>query len=197
MYVMTITGLNRLKELEDLPEKHARAASMAVNATARRARGNAAERMLKQVAFPHNYLAEKAGRLKIARYASKDKLEATIEARDKPTSLSRFVRGGAKVRTKGSKAGPGLHVVVKPGFAQYMRSAFIMKLKNGNLGLAVRSDSAPRRGAKPLYAKKATKLWLLYGPSVDQVFKDVRGQIVDDAEMFMEREYERLVKVDL
>ena len=40
-------------------------------------------------------------------------------------------------------------------------------------------------------------LYLLYGPSVDQVFVDVRNAVRGDLETLLEREFERLLDLNL
>jgi hypothetical protein len=82
---------------------------------------------------------------------------------------------------------------VSPGIARRMPGAFAIRLKNKNIGLAVRTSKPPSRGAKQI----GKNLYLMYGPSVDQVFADTREMIRPDAEEFMNREFRRLMELSL
>ncbi len=79
-----------------------------------------------------------------------------------------------------------------------MRKAFIMNLKNGNKGLAVRLKA----GETPRNTDNAVRLsntdtsrdaavWLFYGPSVDQVFKGVADDVTPDIQRGLTREFFR------
>lgn len=192
-YVVAIEGLSALEQLDTLDPNITRYARMAVNKTLPFARGRAARSMEQQVKFPRGYLTGQDGRLAIAKYAKEDDLTGIVRGRDQPTSLARFVVGGAKVGKRGDK---GVTVEVDPGIAKRMPSAFVIKLRNNNLGLAYRSaDGTPPKsfGAKKL----GEGLYLLYGPSVDQVFNKTREEIVPDAEEFMAKEFARLMKAGI
>lgn len=175
-----------------ISEEVRKAARLAVNATAKRAIPAGARSMEQQVNFPRGYLSGRNGRLGIAKYAKEDDLEAIVRGRDRPTSLARFVSGGAKP----GKKERGVNVQVKQGVTRRMPSAFAIKLRNGNIGLAYRTrDGRPPNsiGAKQM----APGLWLLYGPSVDQVFNKTREHIADDLGDFQEREFQRLLDLKL
>ncbi len=191
-FAVAIEGLNAFDQLDKLDPKIIQAARMAVNDTVREARRVAARSMEQQVNFPRGYLTGQAGRLKIAKFATNDDLSGIVRGRDQPTSLARFVSGGAKVGSKEK----GVSVEVDPGLAKYMPSAFAIKLRNSNIGLAYRTkDGKPPNSVG---AKKLGKgLYLLYGPSVDQVFNATRGMIKEDMEEHMRREFERLLELAL
>ena len=88
--------------------------------------------------------------------------------------------------------------MVKPGMARMLRRAFVFELKNGNRGLAMRTS-----GGRPLGAYRPTplgkNLWLLYGPSVDQVFggtgvaQEISPELVD----YLEHEFHRLLDAEI
>lgn len=187
--VVAIEGLSALGEIESLSERERIAAIRAVNKTADRARTAASRLMRSQVDFTASYLNE---RLTVAKRASGTNLEAVIRGRDRPTSLARFVTGNTKA---GSTP-----VMVKPGVAKFVKRSFIMKLRGAggeltNRGLAVRTSGGPPKGAyKP--ARISDTLWLLYGVSVDQAFRSVRGEITPDAAIFLEAEFLRLMALD-
>lgn len=175
-----------LKFVEQLPELAVEAAYLAVNDTARDTVPAIKRTMRKQVNFPSGYLNK--DRLGIRRKATKLRIEAVISGRDRPTSLARFVENPAS-----AKAGKRpVRVVVKPGRAiKFERSsgkpsAFLVDLKNGNQGLAIRlpKGQAPDDAYKPVPLTrgggKFTGAWLLYGPSVDQVMKGVADDVQGD-----------------
>lgn len=187
-YAVAIEGIRALDSLDNIDPKITKTARMAVNAAIRRAQSLAARSMENQVNFPRGYLTGDAGRLQIARFASDNNLEATLRGRDRPTSLARFVSGGAKPGKKG-----GVSVEVDPGIAKRMPGAFAIRLRNNNIGLAIRTKNPPSTGAKQI----ADNLFLVYGPSVDQVFNMTRLEIRDDVEDYLNDEFTRLLGLDL
>ena len=73
-----------------------------------------------------------------------------------------------------------------------MGRAFVMELRGGNRGLAIRTDGSKPRGAyKPKPIGK--NLFLLYGPSVDQVFRTVSEDVAPDVADELEVEFNRLL----
>ncbi|MDR3474326.1 MAG: hypothetical protein P4M09_21965 [Devosia sp.] len=205
---MAIEGLDIAQSLDDLPADILRAARLAVNAAARRAYTSSGRQIRKQVNFPATYVTGQKGRLSITKFASGSDLEAVITGRHRPTSLARFVTGSLAVGGANRKA--GVRVEVKPGSVRRLPGAFLIRLRAGtetnldtksNLGLAVRTkDGRPPPGYKPLPLGR--NLWLLYGPSIDQVFfsattqRGVASDIVPDIETYMENEFLRLLDVN-
>lgn len=188
-YAVAIEGLSALRSFDKIPENIRLAAQRAVNKTTQRAVPLSAREMERQVMFPRGYLSGQGNRLSVTKKASGNDLEGRVTGRDRPTSLARFIRGGARPGDR------GVTVEVKPGVARFMPSAFVMKLRNQNLGLAVRTRNGrpPSMGAKQI----GPNLYLLYGPSVDQVFVDVRNAVRGDLETLLEREFERLLDLNL
>lgn len=171
-----VEGLERFHTDEGLlPEKVELALQRAINKTIDRARTRIARAVLDQVSFPASYLSPSSGRLTVSKRASKGNLEGIISGRDQPTSLARFAK--QKIATSGSQRPKGgkIDVRVASGGAYHsMPRSFLMKLKNGNIGLAVRTSGEKPRGAyKPKEIGK--NLWLLYGPSVDQALMGASG----------------------
>lgn len=123
--------------------------------------------MREQVDFPAGYL--EGGRLKVVRRAGKGSLEAVIRGRDRGTSLARFARG----QNPGNTKGRGVRVTVRSGQTKTLKSAFLVNLRNGNMGLAVRLKAGQALTNSQAAVKLANNVYLLYGPSVDQVFKGV------------------------
>lgn len=167
-----------------------------INKTADRGRTLASQDIREQVAFPASYLAPSAKRLFVSTKATKaSPFEAVISGRDRPTSLARFTNqkplGGGQRHRGGQVA-----VTVKPGVRRYIKRAFLITLNNSNVGLAVRTDGGPPNNA---YAPKeiGKNLWLLYGPSVDQVLSaasnggGIYEEIVPETLDFLNDEFNR------
>lgn len=187
-YAVFVEGLKNLDFIDNLNDKNNEAIRRAVNDTVRRAQPLAAREMEKEVNFPRNYLSGANGRLTIAKFATDNDTSAILRGRDRPTSLARFISGSVKT---GKGVDPGVMVEVEPGIARRLPRAFAIKLRNNNLGLAVRTSNgrAPKNAYKP--KQLAPGLWLIYGPSVDQVFKSVREDIAPDLEKYLEEQYFR------
>lgn len=189
-YGVSIEGIEALKAFDELPTRIQTAARMTVNKAADRARTAGAVRIKQEVAFPGTYLDPSQGRLNVTKYATGLDLSAKITARDRPTSLARFITaGGRKPFVKGVSVG------VKPGRSRELNSAFIFPLRGGNVGLAVRSKTRPANAYLPKFLGRDT--WLLYAPSVEQVFTEVRTEIAPDISDFMESEFNRIVDLKL
>lgn len=167
---------------KSVPDRAATAASRALNDVA----GGSGLAVLRrditeEVNFPTGYVNN--DRLKFSSRATPTRLEARISARQRPTSLARFSLPGTAVGGR-----KGVQVQVHRGRMKVLKRAFLIKLRAGgqlddenyNLGLAVRLKPGERltnsQGAVRLTrgsAGGADNVWLLYGPSVDQVLHDV------------------------
>ena len=197
---VTFSGLESLnKFVGEIPATQRRVAALALNKTSERARAASARRMREQINFPGGYLDPGQNRLVVDRKASSTSLETSVLGRTRPTSLARFVVGNPQPRS-----GDEISVAIKTGRgARRLDRAFMVRLKSGNtdtknnLGLAVRTGN----GQKPDNAYKPKQLgngvYLLYGPSVSQVFKATRYEIEPDTLKFLSDEYDRLLKVNL
>lgn len=201
------TELIGLDDAEDyfrsVPGVSRKAARLAINQTMKRGGMDIIKtEMLEQAAFPAGYLGDE--RLGVTKYATEGDLSGTITGRMRPTSLARFAAPGTPI---GSFNGGGVKVTVKKGQTRFLRNAWLVKLNRGekkspdsfNLGLAVRVNPGESIGGK--YSKH--KSWLvpgsialLYGPSVDQIFRDVRESsgpaILDLVGTEFLRQFERL-----
>jgi hypothetical protein len=196
-FVVAIEGLLEAP-ISTMVEDIERATFQAVNKTAERTRAASARQMNDEVAFPAQYLAPSQGRLVVSKQAKAGDPEAVIRGRGRPTALARFA-------TSGYKRGAGVSVEVEPGRARYMPRAFFLKLRSGasltetkfNLGLAIRirpgeTPSSVIRN-KRQFVKSDAGLYLLYGPSVDQVFRTVAVDQSPAAAEFLENEFLRLM----
>jgi len=200
---ITAVDLNLVSQfLQEQPEVTRKAAKLAINDTAqRKAMPKFRSSMKEQVAFPPGYLNE--DRFAVRRLATEADLTATISARHRPTSLARFAQGQNEgiVKRRG-----GARVRVNPGGAKFLKGTFFVNLRRGrdtadgfNVGLAIRLQPGQtlkgrRKGASGV--QLAENLYLLYGPSVDQVFSDVSTSdspyVVEQLEREFLRQYVRL-----
>lgn len=181
------------------PDIATTAARIAINDVASRGALSLARREISmQINFDPSYL--KGDRLGVVKKASNADLSAVIRARQRATSLARFAAPGQPLGQ--NRAVGGVRVRVKKGQSSVMRSAWLVRLRSGksltddnfNVGLAMRlkpGESIPGK-------KSVHKAWLipnevalLYGPSVDQVFRDVAGDIADPVADMVSSEFFR------
>ena len=197
---ITAVGLSSVAEfLEERPEIARRAARLSINDTTRRKAMPLFRREIKaQAAFPASYLRDKS-RFGVKKLATEADLTAIVTARFRPTSLARFATGATSIG--GARRRGGVRVRVNPGGAKFLKGAFFVQLRRGkdtsdgfNLGLAVRLKPGERlRGRR----KGGTgvmlddQVALLYGPSIDQVFRDVSTTESPKVAELLEREFLR------
>lgn len=199
-YEIVIEGLEKNTWIGNLsPEKVKNAARMSLNRVAARARTKSDRMLREQIAFPARYLGKAVW---VQKKASNASLEAIVRGQGRPTALSRFA-GRSKPPAPGrGQRGGGVGVTVKPGQRKFIKRAFLIRLKNDNTGLAVRtSGGRPSNAYRPKQIGK--NLYLLYGPSVDQALLDARGQggIYDEISQETldewDREFARLLEVEM
>jgi hypothetical protein len=195
-------GLEDLEQLfAQMPDKANQAASLAINDTSRRsALKLARDEIYEQIAFPTGYLT--GNRLEISKFAKPQDLEAIVTGRDRPTSLARF----ASDRRPGTR---NVQVQVQKGRTKVLKKAFIVKLRAGrtmdgdtfNVGLAIRLAPGERLMNRTKEGITTSSLGngvvLLYGPSVDQVFKavaaDISPKVADNLQTEFFRQFSRLL----
>lgn len=128
--------------------------------------------ILDDIAFPKDYLT--SDRIGVSKKAKPGDLEAVIKARQRATSLARFAAPGTPL---GSRARIGVKVHVKAANGStLLKNAWLTKLRNGNVGLAVRIKPGQAFAGRhdPITNWLVPgRVALLYGPSVDQVFREV------------------------
>jgi hypothetical protein len=195
---ITVVGLDRFESLmATLPDVTTKAASMAINDAARKGRAESKREILKQVNFPSGYLGgERGGRLEISQYANESRLKSVITGRFQATSLVRFVSNMATLTAKGTPGsnfmGRGkARVQVKPGSMTVIDKAYLMRLKNGNMGFAYRPGKGGMRNTVGAKALGTSGWYLLYGPSVNQVFNDVREDVAPSISSTLNSEFDR------
>ncbi len=192
-YYVAVEGLESLENVEELEARIALKAQQAINRVTRDARASSAKEIRQQVAFPARYLSGKNSRLKIDEYASVKNLQAKITGRGEPTSLARFSK---EKDPKAARRKGGVTVTVKPGSPIFMKGAFLMRLKNSNLGLAIRpAPGASIRGKRKVAKPLGNGAFLLYGPSVNQVFAGVAEDDYATVAAKLEREFLRLLEI--
>lgn len=201
-----VNGLPDLERyLQLAPSVVPTAARIAINQTVER-KGLQALRaeMEEEVAFPAGYLSDPK-RFGVTQRATNGNLEARIRARSRPTSLARFASGASII---GQRTGGGsLSVRVNPGRSTTLSQAFLVRLKAGqgpvqdgafNLGLAIRLKKGEVISNKTKMVPFGGGLYLLYGPSVDQVFQTVAveqaGMIADMVGVEFLRQFNRLME---
>lgn len=191
-YIVAVEGLANLRDLQNLDVKILTAARQAINRTAERTKTASAKEMRQQINFPARYLTGANGRLAVSRTATNRNLAAVISGRDRPTSLARFANDRS---VQASRKRGGVDVTVSPGHTKFMQGAFLMQLKNGNIGLALRLKEGDNIRNKKKLVKVGRGLYLLYGPSVDQVFRSVSEEQVPKAATMLETEFLRLLEI--
>jgi hypothetical protein len=163
-----------------LAEVSNKSASIAINQVmGRNGMALIRQRIEDQIAFPKGYLS--GDRLGIAKYAKPNDLEGIVRARKRATSLARFASGQPLGKV-------GITVRVGNGGATALRAAWLVRLKRGaslsednyNVGLAVRikpGDTISNKMSDHKSWLVPGKVALLYGPSVDQVFRGVADEV--------------------
>jgi len=146
----------------------------------------------RQVNFPAGYLNDE--RLGMTKPARDNDLSAVITGRQRATSLARFAAG----QTIASTNRRGVTISVKPGSARRLTRGWLVNLSRGNadggnLGLAIRLKEGEvlRNKRETSQINLDTNVVLLYGPSVDQVFRDVAVDESPAILKMIEQEYYR------
>lgn len=177
-FAVAIEGIETVREFKNLPRDIQLNAVRAINRVAASQRTRSARLIQAQINVPARFVSPSSGNLTVSQKASRTRMEGRITARGRPTSLARFARPG----TKFNKA--GVTVEVKPGQASFLRRAFLIKLpgRGGstelgkfNAGLAIRLRPGERISNKVKQVQVAKGLYLLYGPSIQQIFLDNSG----------------------
>lgn len=184
------------------PEKTREALRRAVNLAGERARTLGSREMRDQVALTKDYVDK---RLTLVGRATPVDLSVLVRGSDRPTSLARFAtnradagkqRKEAKVRVKAG-AGPKK---VNRSFLVNLRAG---RAETGNIGLAIRLPksgvSGRRLGTSGLVPfgkpNKKTQAYLVYGPSIDQIFDKTRDEIAPEVSRTLVREALRQLTV--
>lgn len=200
-WAVFVEGLDDLKQFDGTKQAIRMAAARAINKVTRDGRVEIARDIRDQVNLPASYVASGQKRLYVSQQATTGNLEGKITARGRATSLARFVQGTPR-------RGQGVRVEVAPGRSLYMKRAFLIRLRAGNsnvdtkynMGLAIRLRPGETLQNKLTARRMEKGLYLLYGPSVDQVFRarDGSGVANEKAPQLaskLEREFLRLLEI--
>lgn len=202
-YAVFVQGLSELEDIESLSDRIKLKAAQAINKITRDGRSSIAIQMEHEINFPPGYLSPSKKKLYVKTQATRSRLESIIAASGSPTSLARFVQGNPR---PGARGGVTTLVGKKP---KTMRRAFLMRLRAGsgpitderfNLGLAIRLAPGETLANKRFSRRIASGLYLLYGPSVDQVFlgregTGVAAEQAPDLADKLENEFFRLMEL--
>jgi hypothetical protein len=205
-WTVFVEGL-READLSNAKDEIKLAAAQAINKMARDYRAKGARRVRDQVNFPAKAVANNDKGMHVSEKANRHSLQARITAYGRPRSLANYVVGSKKPYARG-----GVYLQVAPGKTRFMRRAFIMKLYGtggsldeglANLGLAIRlrpGETLRNKTDAISYSKASKGLYLLYGPSVDQVFRSrdgtgVANDMVPEIEDDLSKEFVRLLKL--
>jgi hypothetical protein len=192
--------------LDRLPEIAQQAARLAINDVTRKGYAEARKKIAGDVNLPTSYLDGDSGgkpRLYISKFAKDNDLNASITGRQRATSLARF---DAKQLYAPSKSGgrkkAGVSVRVK-NQRKKMPAAFLIKLRrgtadDGNVGLAIRVPAGQKINNKNIQGRplggngnRTDDVYLLYGPSVQQVFGRVSEEMIPTLDRDLNVEFRR------
>ncbi len=179
------------KFVEQLPEVTVKAAKFSLNDTVQKKGLPRFRRAIgEQIAFPGGYLNRE--RLGITKKATTTDLSVAVTARFRPTSLARFASGQT---VEGSRRTQQVRVRVKRGRSSTIQGAFLVRLRGAadgfNVGLAIRLKAGERLRGSQAARRLDNNVYLLYGPSVDQVFRTVAVEETDAVLLDLEVEFRR------
>lgn len=191
-FVVGVQGLSKL-DLTDASPKLRMNTVRALNKVSATIRTRGSRLIRESYNFPASYLSPSSGNL-IVLNANTQTLTSVIRARQRATQMSRFkIRG-----TVGGR--DGVTVSIKTGATEYLRRGFVLKLNNGNEGVALhmRQGETLRNKRNKQYGwisrkqKNKTPIYVLDTVSVDQAFGSLRGQLGTEAARLFQIEIERL-----
>lgn len=169
-----VTGMNEaLAMLRSVDAESRSALSKAINAVADETHDLAVQKIMSQVALSASYVKS---RLYISQRASVDDPTAVISGRVRSTQLRRYQGKQLYVRAKmpGKKRLAGTSVKVKAGGAtKVLKHAWVMKLKYGDID----AKMGRTHGIVQRTGSGRNDYRVLYGPSVDQVWNDVKDDV--------------------
>jgi hypothetical protein len=199
-FTVDMGGIKDLQRyMTSAPDATRQAMSDAINGAIKFAYAESSREIRKDVNFSQDYIGSVANgnRLKVSLYATKDAPIAKIRAEPRAVSLARFAAN------RGVFGKAGVSIMVKPGREEFLKESFLMRLSVGsaavttdnfNIGLAVRLKPGQvlrNRHKAVKFSTRDPNLYLLYGPSVDQVFNHVRDRIEPAVSKFLTSEFYR------
>lgn len=175
------------------PDAIVRAQLDGINVVADRVNQESRRRIVSTVNLSPTYVRDRMRYVK----AKRSTMKAGIFARVRPTTLATFgaqqlVQPAPKAKgdkLRGIPAGQkqaGVSVMVKPASRKAMRKAFLVPLRNvGRMGVFTR------------FGPEKKDILHRYGPSVDQVFRNVAGDMEPDIIADLDREISNRVYVEV
>lgn len=169
-----------------------KAAILTVNTVAKNTYTELKRKVMSNVNLKASYLDGRDGRgkkrLEISQYAKQGEIVAKLVGRDRATSLARF---------DARKVGRQITVKVK-NRTKIIKSGLLLDFRGNRLvGLRVKKGETIRNKklqAKKVSSSKNTDLYILYGPSVQQVVNQVAPEIIPDIEKKLGREFLRQLR---
>lgn len=150
-----------------------RAIMRSINKTVTKSKTRSSQEIKKQVNLKASYIKSK---LKVYR-ASISRLYARISSQRRGLLLTRY--GARQLKT-------GVSVKVKSrGQRKLLRGAFLIKLRAGNVNNVGAVGVAYRKG------KGRTPVDVLHGPSVSQVFTDVKDKVSPEMSEYMAQQLDK------
>lgn len=197
-YFIETKGLDAFDSLlRSLGDAVVPSAASAINDTAAFARTLGSKKIRQRFNFKAGYLQ---GKLGVTRRASTGELEAVVTGQDRPTSLARFAQGSPRF---GKQRTPPRVRVTTAGGTQEIRNGFFMRLRRGssavtaensNVGIAVRLAEGERVRNKNQMVPIGGNLYLLYGPSVGQIYRTEAEKTVDQVSEHLAQRFAHYVE---
>jgi hypothetical protein len=184
MIAVSTKGLERLDDdVRRFGDKANLAAQLAINDTLAWSRTRLKVQMKAQINLTESAFSGK--HFFISQYARRGSLQGVLSAGTQGYSLSRFSVEKPRVGVK------GVSVQVAGGAVRKINRGFFIRAPNGALGLAIRSKAQPTgsRGAKE--SRKHKGLWILFGPSPDQLMRRLAPDSLPDVGRHVGAEYAR------
>lgn len=192
--------------LAEQPGIAKKAAQLAINQVVKQTYAKSKREIMRQVNLKASYLDGRDGnapRLKITKFATEDDLSAVIRGRQRATSLNRFDAKQLYAPAKnGGKKKAGVSVRIKSS-RKKIPNAFFVKLRagnteGGNIGVAIRLKPGEQIRGRQFTGQpfgrnvdRNSNAYLLYGPSVQQVFNTVADDVTPFAQERMNAEFRR------
>lgn len=199
MIEIQLRGLETVeKYFVTLPDRTNKALKLAVNDAALYGARLGKKQIMAEVNRSSAYLGNpKNVNSKLARIktASVNDLESIVQANHRLASLAGFSNSPVSFgRPKSAikvKVGKGGAKEVKRGFFIRLKKGDVLTEDNYNLGIAIRLKPGEKVGNKKVSKAKDSRIAVLYGPSVEQMFNRITPEIADDVLAFAEREFLR------
>jgi len=184
-------GIDEAKQaFAELPANLKAAMIKTINAVVPNVRELAIERITGQVALTKAYVK---GRLYVSQRANNTDPTAVISGRVRSTQLRRYQGTQLYTTAKlpGKKRLAGTSVKVKTGKApSVLKHTWIIKLKHGETD----ATAGLTMGIAERTGKGRNAYKILYGPSVDQVWRGVKDEITPDVELMLADEWRRQMR---